>query len=184
MPVHLDFTDLARFECDVVFIGHFERDGRVEYLRALVEAGLHVRLFGTGWDSKKLGNLGQYFGEVTPLRGTEYRKALVASRLALCFLSRLNRDEYTRRCFEIPACGAVLLSERTTALERLFEDGREAVYFSSEVELVGRVKQLLLEPGRLSEIRTAGFERVRRDGHSVYDRMKEMLNIIHMEKLR
>jgi spore maturation protein CgeB len=182
-PLQLGEADLARFGCDAVFVGHFENDGRVEYLRSLVDAGFHVKLFGTGWNSKTLGPLANHFGDVEALRGDDYRKALIAARLALCFLSHLNRDDYTRRSFEIPACGGGLLSERTEALEHLFEDGREAVYFSSASELVSRVRQLLLEPARLDAIRVAGFERVRRDGHSVYDRMKEMLGAVQAAKL-
>src|SRR5215813_10118555 len=44
-PVELDETDQGRFECDVVFVGHYEPDGREAYLHALVKAGLRVRIF-------------------------------------------------------------------------------------------------------------------------------------------
>jgi spore maturation protein CgeB len=181
-PISLSSGDAERFGCDVVFVGHYEDDGRVEYIRSLVRAGIKVKLFGTGWDSDSLGDLATHFGSVRPLRGEEYRKALVAARFSLCFLSRLNRDEYTRRCFEIPACRAALLSERTEALQRLFEDGREAIYFSDSTELVSRVKMLLLDPDQLDAVRNAGFERVRRDGHSVYNRMNEMIDVVRAER--
>lgn len=174
-PITLSETDKKFYGSDVVFVGHFENDGRIEYLRTLVEAGVDVKLFGTGWNAENLGPLAAHFGRIVALREGDYQKALCASKSALCFLSRLNRDEYTRRCFEIPACGALLLSERTDALLRLFQEGVEALYFSSPEELLERVREVLTAPDRRQAIAAAGFERVRRDGHSVTDRMREML---------
>jgi hypothetical protein len=45
-PVELNMDEIAKYACDVVFVGHYEPDGREQCLRALVHAGLDVRLFG------------------------------------------------------------------------------------------------------------------------------------------
>ncbi|WGU68927.1 glycosyltransferase [Capnocytophaga canimorsus] len=45
------------------------------------------------------------------------------------FLSKLNNDQYTRRCFEIPACGTMMLSERTPTLQEFYTENEEIVFF-------------------------------------------------------
>ena len=176
--VPLTPEDREAYGCDIVFIGHYEPDGRFNTLKTLVDAGVRVRLFGTNWPAGTLERLRIGKGPVQPLRGADYRKALCAASMALCFLSRLNRDVYTRRIFEITACGTLLMSERTPELERWFADGREAVFFSSPTELVSRVHALLTMPEMIDDIAAAGHARVHADGHSVDGRMEHLLSIV------
>jgi hypothetical protein len=178
-PIDLDPTDVRRFGCDVVFVGHYEPDGRELYLAALVKAGLHVRLFGGGyWTSEVLGDLADYFGDIKAVRAKEYTKALCGAKMCLAFLSKLNRDTYTRRCFEIPACGRVLLSERTADLQRFFREDHEAVFFSDPSELVRKALWLRDSPQKAAEIAKAGMRRVIADRHDVMGRMEQMLTTI------
>jgi spore maturation protein CgeB len=178
-PVELSKRDKQRFACDVVFVGHYEPDGREEYLRVLVNAGLHVRLFGGGyWSSKVLGDLLSYFGDISPVYGKDYAKALCAARMCLSFLSKLNRDTYTRRCFEIPACGRLLLCARTDDLKKMFIEGEEAVFFSSKEELVEKALWLANHEDEIERIAEAGRRRVWKDGHDVKSRAAEFLSVI------
>jgi len=115
-PVALTPDERARFSCDAVFIGHYEPDDRVNHLAALVKAGLSVKLFGDRyWTTHVLGDLYSYFSPITPAVGDNYAKALCGAKVCLAFLSKLNRDTYTRRCFEIPACGPTRRDLKTTA---------------------------------------------------------------------
>jgi glycosyltransferase involved in cell wall biosynthesis len=176
-PVELSSEEETQYGCDVVFAGHYERDGREQYLRALAQAGLEVRLFGGGtWTRSVLGDLADYFGEIRPVSGDEYAKVLCGAKMCLCFLSRMNRDTYTRRCFEIPACGRLLLSERTDDLRRLFKEDEGAVYFSSPEELVEKALWLREHPEEIERIAHAGLRRVHADGHSVDNRMRQLLS--------
>jgi spore maturation protein CgeB len=175
-PVALTKEEKARFSCDVVFVGHYEPDGRVQLFRALIEAGLHMRLFGdTYWTKDVLGDLSEYFGEIYPVYGQDYSKALCGAKMCLCFFSKLNRDTYTRRCFEIPACGRLLLCERSKDVEQMFIDGQEAVFFSSKEELVEKAKWLIEHPDELERIAEAGMRRVWIDGHDVKSRASEFI---------
>lgn len=175
-PLVLTDSDRATFGCDVVFAGHYEPDGRNEHLVALVRAGLHVRLFGGEyWTRKVLGEAADYFGRVTPVYGDDYTKALCGASMCLCFLSKLNRDVYTTRCFEITACGSLLLCERTSELEDLFRDNREAVYFGSVEELLDKALWLKAHPEEIDRIAAAGRRRVLADGHSVDHRARQLM---------
>ncbi len=178
-PVTLTEEEKAKYCCEAVFVGHYEPDGRIEYLRALITAGIHVKLFGSQtWNTETLGSLLPYFGQVQPAIGLEYAKALCGAQMCLCFLSRLNRDTYTRRCFEIPACGGLLVSERTADLQELFREDEEAIYFSSPEELVEKVLWLREHPERGREMAQAGHRRALADHHSVDDRMRQMVDLV------
>lgn len=172
-PIELTEDDLKKYGSDVTFIGHFEPDHRTKCVEALVDAGIHVRLFGTGWNyylSKKLKNA---FGTtIRPLYSSEYAKALCASKIALCFMSKLNKDTSTIRCFEIPACGTLLLSERTAELKELYKENKEAVYFSDKDELIKKVKFLLSEPEKRKIIAKTGYERCITSGYDVVSRLR------------
>ena len=184
-PVELSEEDRARFECDVVFAGHYEPDGREQYLRQLVDAGLHVRLFGGRyWTRRVLGDLAGRFGKVRPVYGLDYTKALCGAKMCLSLLSKMNRDTYTTRCFEIPACGGLLLSERTDDLRRMFREDEEAVFFSGPEELAEKALWLKSRPDEIERIAAAGMRRVHTDCHSAEGRMKQFLVVLekHLRK--
>lgn len=177
-PVELNEEDKKKYECDVVFVGHYEADGRVDYLRALVDAGVHVKLFGGGaWNRDVLGNLADYFGDTSPAQGEEYCKALCGAKMCLAFLSKLNRDTYTRRCFEIPACGQLLICEKTDDLARIFKEDEEAVFFLDKNELVQKALFYLRNEILLKKIANDGSIKVK-CGYKVKDVMNKFINTI------
>jgi glycosyltransferase involved in cell wall biosynthesis len=177
-PVVLSEDERARFQSTAVFAGHFEDDGRAACIRALAEAGIDVRVFGgDGW-RQALQGVEARVGPFAPALGEDYARALCGATAGLCFLSRLNRDSYTRRCFEIPACGTVLVSERTDDLAAMFRDGDEAVLFSTRDELVEKVRWLAGDDAAARRIAAAGLDRVHRDRHSVDGRAQEWLDVV------
>jgi hypothetical protein len=178
-PVTLIESDIHSYGCDAVFVGHYEPDKRVEYLRALVQSGIYVKLFGSHyWTPKVLGDLYRYFAPITTVEGDDYAKALCGAKICLAFLSKLNRDTYTRRCFEIPACRRVMLAERTKDLTTMFAEDKEACYFSNTGELVAKARWLLNNPHLAQEIALAGYRRVWAERHDVKSRAIEMLSKI------
>lgn len=184
-PIQLSKNDRERFESDVVFIGHYEPDQRLECIETLLNMGIHVRLFGTGWKfylSRKLRK--SLVTPIVPVYGTDYVKAICGSEIALCFLSKLNNNPYTRRCFEIPACGTLLLSERTDEMKELFNEDKEAVYFLHKEELVQKVQFFLKEPERRKAIAAAGRERCLSSGYDVASRMRIFDDIVSQKLKR
>ena len=179
-PVRLSKDERQRFGCDVVFVGNYEPDDRVGHLKALVHSGLSTKLFGKNWTSKVLDGLYSYFAPIVPVEGDDYPKALCGAKVCLAFLSKLNRDTYTRRCFEIPACGRVMLAERTEDLLSMFEENKEACFFSSSDELVAKAKWLVKNPGIAESIAMGGLRRVWADGHDVKSRVAEFIAKIQM----
>jgi spore maturation protein CgeB len=189
-PVTLSQEDRARFECDAVFVGHNEPDGRLELLEEIVRQGFRLRLFGpykgfreNGWypaiaKSRLLRDL----APVSLVWGEDYNKALCGAKVALCFLSKCNRDTYTRRCFEIPATQTMLLSEYTDDLATLYEEGRDIGFFRSKEELVFNVRRYVQDDALRQSVAEAGYRRVWAGGHDVVSRMRQWL--IWAEELR
>lgn len=171
-----------RFRCDVVFAGHYEDDGRVEQLEAICEAGFDLRLYGGGWQ-EALPKLrpdsplrGQY--PVSPVTGGDYRYAISGAKVALCFLSTLNQDTYTRRNFQIPAMKTAMLSQHSDDLATLYRADVEAMFFKNRVELLEKLRRLIDNAALRISIAEAGYKRVYTDGHDVRSRMEEWLSKI------
>jgi len=175
-PMLLSADDKELYAADVAFVGHYEPDGREQSIRALVEAGIQVKIFGGHyWSRQVLGDLYDRLQPIQPVEGDDYAKALCGAKICLAFLSKLNRDTYTRRCFEIPACGRLMLAERTEDLQNMFKEDEEACFFSSNEELVEKVRWLLANPDTRERIAAAGLRRVWADGHDVNSRAKKFI---------
>lgn len=176
-------TENSPYLCDVIFIGHFEDDGRDLSLFTLLKTSHNVKIFGTGWEKSSLyPQLVALNGPIEPLY-EDYNLALNSAKIAIVFLSKLNRDTYTRRCFEIPAAGALMLSEYTDDLNSMFEQGIDADYFCSAEELLEKVDFYLQNPEILNKVRESGYKRLHRDGHSALDRVQQILDIYKLYKI-
>lgn len=167
---------------DVVFVGHFEEDGRDIYLKKIIESGVHLKLYGTGWNKSRFYN---YFvkelGEIKRLNLVEYNNVLNNSKIALVFLSKRNTDSYTRRCFEIPAAGCVMLSEETLTLKSLYLENKEILFFNSIQDAVSKIKYYLNNIDILESIAISGLKRLKNDKHEALDRINEIINIYNLE---
>lgn len=178
-PVTLSSEGKSKYECDVVFIGHYENDGRLEYLESIVKAGYMLRLFGPPYEWNKLLLQSETLKHLSPVHlvwNADYSMAICGAKIALCFVSKLNRDTYTRRCFEIPATGTLLLSEYSDDMASLYQAGKEADFFGSKEEMIDKIK-LYLEDARLRcRVADGGYQRVVNDGHDIGSRMAKVID--------
>lgn len=162
--------DFERF--DLVFVGTFEKE-RWKSLNRLARAGFSLVIYGAGWSSKRLA------GEVTlrpPVYADEYTRAMHHGRVALCFLRKINRDRVTTRSVEIPAMARTMVAERTDEHDEHFQDGIEYVGFSSDQELVERVRWLLTDEAARHRIANAGRMRCVESGYSTDSRAGFLLS--------
>lgn len=180
-PVELTEAERQCYECDVVFVGHYEDDGRLECLENIIRCGWSLRIFGHGDGWHPVIKKSKYLKHLYPLRtvwGEDYNKALAGAKIALCFFSKLNRDTYTRRCFEIPASGTMLLSEHSDDLAGLFAPGVDADYFKNKNELVEKVDWYLRNRAVIKSISNSGMKKVLAEGHDVCSRISSVLDMV------
>ncbi|MGJ9383953.1 CgeB family protein [Salipaludibacillus sp. CF4.18] len=167
----------SQYQCDISFIGHFEKDGRDGYLKELLIKGYNVKLYGSGWENSKYYDfLIQNLGEIKHLQ-EDYNLAINSAKIALVFLSKLNKDTYTRRCFEIPATKTFMLAEFTEDLSKMFKEGEEAEYFRDIHEFMQKIEYYLKHDKERKKIGRKGYRRLISDGHEVRDRVDEVIRV-------
>lgn len=165
--------DKLHAKYDVVFLGHYEDDGRMDDLSALTSSGISVGIPKDNWIG--IDEQNEYLVRLENTR-SDYNLILNESKIALVFLSSLNKDTYTRRCFEIPATKTFMLSQYTDDLADMFEPDKEAVYFRTPDELVQKAKYYLEHEEQREQIAKAGYDRLMRDGHGVGDRVQQIVD--------
>jgi spore maturation protein CgeB len=156
-------SDDAQWSCDVGFLGGWE-PRRERMLHAVARSSAKLKFRGAYWDFLRDGKwtLRRYIilselsaGERVRIHrdellaraheggevyGDDYARALTGAKIGLGFLRKVCPDQHTTRSFEIPACGSMLLADRTEEHENLFEEGKEAEFFASGEELLDKVR--------------------------------------------
>lgn len=161
-----------RFDSDVVFIGGCDRD-RVPFLKTLMRAvpGLNLALYGGLWNRHR--TLRRYWRKFA--LGRDFRMALGGAKIALNLVRRANRDGHVMRSFEVPACGAFMLAERTDEHLKFLTEGREMACFGSPDELADQVRYYLDRSEDRIAIANAARRRVAAEGHSYRARLLQIL---------
>jgi hypothetical protein len=98
------------------------------------------------------------------LQGDKYVKAIQCAKVCIGLLSKGNRDLHTQRSAEIPYIGTVFCAERTFEHEVMYEDGKEAVFWSTPEECVEKIFWLLKSPEARLRIAKDGRERCIKNG--------------------
>jgi spore maturation protein CgeB len=176
-PLPVSDEDREAFGGPVGFVGDWEAD-REELVVRLAEAGIPVRVWGPRWDYKCRRRPAKLRVEGKCLIGEDYARAVRAFDVNLGFLRKTNRDLSTTRSVEIPACGALLLAERTAEHQQLFREGEEAEFFASSDELVAKVRYYLAHPERGKAIAVAGRARCLASGYDHVSRQRQLLGEI------
>ena len=179
----------GRWSCAVAFLGGWE-PRREHFLHALVAAGIDVKVWGGYWEFLRDGKWtprryiilrqlagGERFhfhndqllsrahqgGEVY---ADDYARALSGARIGLGFLRKVCQDQHTTRTFEIPACGSMLLADRTDEHREFFEEGQEAEFFASCEELLDKTKFYCSNESARKRVAEAGYLRCKQGGYA------------------
>jgi spore maturation protein CgeB len=87
-------------------------------------------------------------------------------------------DDINYRTFEATAAGAMLLTNYTPNLEKLFEIGKEVVTYSSVNDLIDKISYYAMQDEERSTIASKGAARSRGD-HSYDIRARQFISIIN-----
>ncbi len=190
-----------RWTCAVGFLGGWE-PRRECLLHAVVAAGVDVKIWGGYWDFLHDGkwtprqhiilqqlaggeNFGFHRDELLALahQGAEvyeddYARALTGSKIGLGFLRKICPDQHTTRSFEIPACGSLLLADRTEEHQEFFEEGKEAEFFASCEELLDKVKFYCSNESARERVAEGGYRRCIKGQYAYVHRLSAALDAL------
>ncbi len=130
------------------------------------------KIYGTGW-----GNLSKNskLSLPTPGEGMGPKMADAISRSKLIF--NLIRAEHgcahSMKTFEIPACGGLMLTNRTDEQQSFLTDKRHCIYFENDEELLDLIKYFSMHDTACDSVRLGGMEAVK--PHSYQQRAKALL---------
>lgn len=164
-PRRFDAGDLESYRSDAVFVGHWE-PATEEAVLEIIAAGVRLRVWGENWHRARAKDR---LGDAVTYRSLwldDYIKALQASKVALGFLSKWNRNTAACRSFEIPAVGAFLLAERTDEHLESYREGVEAEFFGDHKEMLDKLRHYLEHDSERREIARRGRERCLASGYS------------------
>ena len=185
MPVHVRFAydpavhfperpaNAAAWASDVVFVGGWDFD-RLRWFDPLSRDGdVDLRLYGRGWPDTPLRRHagGEVFGQ-------SFRHAMAGAKVAPCLVRASNDDGHSMRTFEIPACGAFMLAERTDEHLELFEDDVHAAYCTTPEELRDKARFYFANESARVRIANAAHQLVTGRGHTYGDRLDQMLRLV------
>ncbi len=158
------YTEIPR----IGFIGHYEDDGRIEYVKALIDKGVDVGVIDD-WPV-----INEHMIVIKDAH-MHYNEILNKLDIAIVFLSTLNEDTYTRRCFEIPMAKTMMLSIYTDDIASMYEEGKEIVFFRNKEEFVEKSMYYLDHDKERIDIANAGYDRCLSDGNEAADRVREII---------
>ncbi len=159
-PFHFVHQDAGPRDVDVGFVGNLnpvvqrDRAPWLDRVRALAERGVRSEVR-------------------TGVAGAAYGRFLSRCRIGW---NRSIRGEMNLRAFEVPACGALLLMERSNLeVADFFAPGEECVLHGDD-DFEDVVRSLLGDPARLARIAAAGHRRVQQ--HRLGSRLHELGAIV------
>lgn len=161
------------YDYDILFIGTGEKE-RYDTMSYLAHNGFKVDIFGNSWE--KFPTIENLKIHRKPLDGHLYRKAISSSKINLCFLRKLNDDIQTARSIEIPACRGFMIAEMTDEHSKLFEENSEAVFFSSNQELLYKINYYLKHKEKRKKISHNGYKKVTKFNFSYDDVVKRIIS--------
>jgi len=108
-------------------------------------------------------------------RGTGKDFAAVCSASEIIFnqVREHNGQSHSMKTFEIPACGGFMLAKRTDEQVGFFPEDKAAVYFSTEEELLDKVRFYLSHAEKRKTIAAKGFEIAK--SHRYSHRMQKVI---------
>ncbi len=168
----IDYEEKKRYISDVLFVGGADHS-RAQCIRALVDAGFGLALYGDYWDMFP-ETRGYGRGHADP---STLRKATSATKVALCLARRANRDGHVMRSFEIPAIGACMLAEDTEEHREIFgRDGEAVVYFRHNEDMLSKLRCLLEHDAERRRFAEIAHHLIVEGGNTYRDRLATMLH--------
>lgn len=162
-PREINEEEQSEWKNEVVFVGSGWED-RTLFAAKLIELGVPLTVYGNHWEGQEGWEIVKNHHR-RPALGEEYVKAIQCAKLCLGLLSDRNRDQHTQRSVEIPYIGSVLCAKRTSEHKKMYEEGKEAVFWDDAEECAEVCFDLLRNEEKRKQIAQNGREKCIENGH-------------------
>ncbi len=176
-PVTISAQEKKLFGSQVVFVGSWSRrrEAVISKLKNYI-----IKIWGASWKHVKrsfrnIANI-DIMGRTAECE--DMSRVFNASKICLNILTLENRDQTNVRNYEILACGAFQLCERTEALLELFKEGKEVACYSSNKELIEKINYYLNHENERIAIANAGYKKIITGRHTYQDRLIQVINFL------
>lgn len=178
-PERLSAADFQEFWCDMSFIGGAD-EGRARFIESLLRQcpDLRLLLYGGSWS--RYPRLRKHARGT--VMGRNFRLAVAASSVSLNLVRRSNRDGHVMRSYELPACGAAVVAERTEEHQMLFAEHEELLLFNSVEECAALTNRLLHDDDARSRLRTQAHRSVVSSRNTYADRFASIVEACERER--
>ena len=153
-----------------------ERRQAYEYvIQPFIDRGKNLEVYGFDWENPKHRFNIPHKYDKGYLAHEESVIAYSSARIVLGVHSITNsRTMQSMRTFEVLGCGGFFLTQRTRAIENMFENHRHLVWSSSYAETVDLMEYYLSHESERKKIAEAGQELVY-ENHTYEKRAKEII---------
>ena len=173
LPDKSSELEISKFSCDISFIGTGAKE-RLKYLNKLSSIkNIKRKVYGNSWEGINIPK----WEKCGPVLDNEFRLAMFYSKLSICLLRKSSKDVSTQRTFEIAPCGGCGLYEDTNEHREIFKGYPEYGFFSSPEDLLQKCKWLLNSEKEREEMKRIGFEILKSQPNTYYDRLSHILKI-------
>lgn len=165
----------------VCFIGNPDND-RIAAIKAFLNAGLEVDVFGYHWDKAFSGKLRPGLMIHGVISGMDFWQRVRSYRVQLNIFRQHNIGSHNMRTFEVPAVGGIMLAPDSPEHRAFFEADSEVFLYQSEAEMLDKARFLLaLSKEKAGQIRTKARQRSINEDYSYAARaakVRQELNLL------
>jgi spore maturation protein CgeB len=171
------------YDHNLVFIGTWRRE-REELLEQFVDLGLRI-WGGDYWRTRtrKGSPLKRCWGG-RPVVGLEFARVCSRSKIMLNILDPVSWPGPNMRSFELPACRAFALTERTEPVLDIFREGETIECFDLVAEAREKIARYMLDEQARRRIAQSAYELVVEGGHTYGDRVRALCDWVAEDDVR
>lgn len=160
----------------IAFIGNPDTL-RVQMIKALLQAGLPVDVYGHHWERHLPTSAGlQILG---PIYGQDFWVAMRRYRVQLNIFRPHNLGSHNMRSFEIPGIGGIMLAPDSAEHRAYFEAEQEVLFYNDTEEVIKMAQYLLSLPDiEATSIRIQALQRSQQSGYTYSDRAKQAFTVL------
>lgn len=163
-------------ERSVCFVGNPDPT-RAEVVRAVVQAGFPVVVYGHGWHEKLPAQPGLEIHDA--VYGLDYWRTLRRHRVQLNIFRAHNVGSHNMRTFEVPAAGGIMLAPDSEDHRHYFTEGKEIFTYTSREDMLSKIEMLLgLSANEAAAIRQAARQKSVVEGYDYRSRAGQLYSAL------